>query len=168
MEVFLFIIFSILSIGGGILAITQKNPLACAISLAVTFLANAGFYTLLSASLVAVMQVLVYAGAIMVLVIFVIMLLNLPEEEYEQEKITVPRIILGVVIGVPLLIVFFKTLGQLDLKPIGAPPDPDNYGSIESVGKLLFTQYIYPFEIISVLLLVAIVGAVILAKRHLD
>lgn len=171
METLFTVIFSLLAVAGGVLTITRRNPLASAVSLVVSFLAVAGLYALLSAPFVAVMQVLVYAGAIMVLVLFVIMLLNLPEEEFAQEKISRIRLFLGILIGVPLLLVFVYTWATVDFEHLRAGPEgktAPSFGSIHSVGELMFTDYLYPFEIISVLLLVAIVGAVILAKRHLD
>ncbi|MBI2192739.1 MAG: NADH-quinone oxidoreductase subunit J [Planctomycetes bacterium] len=171
METFLFFLFALMAVAGGVLTISRRNPLAGAISLVVTFLAVAGLYGLLQAPFVAVMQVLVYAGAIMVLVVFVIMLLNMPEEDLGQERISRGRLAVGLVVGVVLLTLFAVTWLPLDLSALpaaGQADPPRDFGSIRAVGALLFRSYLYPFEIVSILLLVAMIGAVLLAKRHLD
>ncbi|MDP7130169.1 MAG: NADH-quinone oxidoreductase subunit J [Planctomycetota bacterium] len=164
METLFFTIFSIMAIAGGFFTIAKKNPLASAMSLTITFLAIAGMYSLLDAPILAVFQILVYAGAIMVLVIFVIMLINQPDEEYAKEKIGRARLTVGIVLGVFLLGILLKVIGSIN---IPMPPDtPEGFGGINQLGLTLFRSYLYPFEIISILLLVAIVGAVILAARH--
>jgi len=166
METILFVIFSVAAVVGGFLTITRRNPLASALSLVITLLSVAGLYALLHAPLLAVMQVIVYAGAIMVLIIFVIMLLNQPDEEHQKEEIGRGRVAIAVILGGMLLYVFYRAFGSLDLPLSGKAPD--DFGSVKAVGEVLFTKYLYPFEIVSVLLLVAIVGATILAKKHLD
>lgn len=166
METVLFVLFSALAVGGGVLTITRRRPLASALSLAVTFLAVAGLYALLQAPFLAVMQVFVYAGAILVLVIFVIMLLNLPDEAHEEERIGRARAGFGLVVGVALFGILYRAIDSLELDVPEAVPE--GFGTIEAVGDALFTRYLYPFEIVSVLLLVAIIGAVLLAKRRLD
>jgi NADH-quinone oxidoreductase subunit J len=164
MESVFFTIFSIMAIAGGFFTIAKKNPLASAMSLTVTFLAIAGMYSLLNAPILAVFQILVYAGAIMVLVVFVIMLINQPDEEYAKEKIGKARLTIGIVLGAGLLSILLKVIGSINI-PMPSET-PAGFGSIEQVGQTLFRSYLYPFEIISILLLVAIVGAVILAARQ--
>jgi NADH:ubiquinone oxidoreductase subunit 6 (subunit J) len=121
----------------------------------------AGFYTLLAGAFVAVIQVLVYAGAVMVLMLFVIMMLNLREETLQREG-SVLTWIIAAVIG---LILVVAVVPPFPRTPIG-PPQPA-FGTIEEVGSKLFTVYMLPFELTSVLLLIAIIGAVILAKRRM-
>lgn len=146
--------------------VTRTNPIAAALSLVMAFVALAGLYGLLSASFVAVIQVLVYAGGIMVLIIFVIMILNLTNEELRPMK--ADRFLTSIVLviaggGVFLPIFFIITAGiqatGLDLV--------DGFGSITEMSKLIFGKYIFPFEILSLVLLTAVVGALVISKRKL-
>jgi len=166
MEAILFTVFSVVAVGGGVMTITRRNPLASALSLAVSFMAVAGLYTLLHSPFLAVMQVIVYAGAIMVLIIFVIMLLNLPDEAYASEELSRPRVGIGLLIGGALFAVLYRGIDSLETEMFEEAPA--SFGTVEAVGETLFTRYLYPFELVSILLLVAIVGAVVLAKRRLD
>ena len=102
MEQFFFYLFSTLAVGGALGTVTRKNPLTCAISLVVTFVALSGLYLLSAAPFAAVVQIVVYAGAIMVLVIFVIMFLNLPEADLEEERVSKPGLILSLFLLAPL------------------------------------------------------------------
>jgi NADH-quinone oxidoreductase subunit J len=166
METILFVVFSVVAVSGGVLTITRRSPLASALSLAATLLAVAGLYSLLQAPFLAIMQVFIYAGAILVLVIFVIMLLNLPDEAHEQERIGRARGCFGIVLGAALFVILYRAIHSLEMEI--SETVPEGFGTIEAVGDALFTRYLYPFEIVSVLLLVAIIGAVLIAKRHLD
>ncbi len=161
METFLFWIFAIVGVGCGIMVVFQRNPMSSAIYLVVTMLCLAGFYALLAGSFVAVIQVLVYAGAVMVLILFVIMMLNLREETLEREGSMMTWIIAGL-IGLGLVVAVARKFPRT---PAGTPEPA--FGTIEEVGNKLFTVYMLPFELTSVLLLIAIIGAVILAKRRL-
>jgi len=161
METFLFWIFAIVGVGCGIMVVFQRNPMSSAIYLVVTMLCLAGFYALLAGPFVAVIQVLVYAGAVMVLILFVIMMLNLREETLEREGSMMTWIIAGL-IGLGLVVAVARKFPRT---PAGTPEPA--FGTIEEVGNKLFTVYMLPFELTSVLLLVAIIGAVILAKRRL-
>ena len=120
----------------------------------------AGFYALLAGPFVAVIQVLVYAGAVMVLMLFVIMMLNLRDETLQREGSTRAWLVAGL-IGVALVLFLVPPFPR----PAVSPP-PATFGTIEDVGRKLFTVYMLPFELTSVLLLIAIIGAVILAKRR--
>jgi NADH-quinone oxidoreductase subunit J len=127
----------------------------------------AGIYVLLDAHLIAALQIIVYAGAIMVLFLFVIMLLNIQEKE---GSLSVRKIVLQFL---SVLIVGFIFIVMVNLITIGKPlakigDAVNEFGTTKAIGKLLFTDYILPFEIASVLLLAGIVGAVILAKRRID
>ena len=151
----------------------NKNPVHAALSLVISFFFMAGLYMLLLAHLMAVLQILVYAGAIMVLFLFVLMLLNLSEGELGVESMT-----WGHWIGLGgLSLVAGKVVTMLaasgDNVPAGEPPgdamlmNAEGFGTVESVGHLLFTQYLVPFEMTAILLLIAVIGAVVLAKRTL-
>jgi len=145
-----------------IFTITRKNPVTAVMSLVATFFGLAAMYATLSAHFLAVLQVLVYAGAIMVLFIFVVMILN-------REEVTPlsfrPMRVLGVLAGVYLLIKFVDVV-TLDL-PSGVPAaTSDTFGTVGAVGDLLFRDFLYPFESISVLLLVAIIGGVVISRSH--
>lgn len=159
MEALLFWIFSVVGVICGGMVIWQRNAMGSAIYLVVTMLCLAGLYALLHGAFVAVLQVLIYAGAVMVLMLFVIMILNVQAERLPREGSTPVWMAAGV-IG---LIVVFK-VGALF--GFGQPPEAaEAFGTIEGVGSLLFNAYVLPFELISVLLLIAVIGAVILSKR---
>jgi NADH-quinone oxidoreductase subunit J len=143
MDVVLFWVFAIVSVGGGALVVLHRNPMNSAIALVVTMLC-----------------LVVYAGAVMVLMLFVIMMLNLRDDTLQREGRTSMWVLAGII---GLLVVW-----RLARLFPGTPPDlpaAPNFGSIEAVGNQLFSRYLLPFELTSVLLLIAIVGAVILAKR---
>ena len=158
----LFIIFGAICVAGAINLLTQKHPLYSALSLVVVMGALAGLYLLLGAEFLAAIQVIVYAGAIMVLFVFVIMLLNAGEEEHTRGS----RIAL--IFGIPGMIVFSVLTTWLVLKSVpGAQTVPVGslYGSGKEIGRLLFGDFLLPFEITSVLILIAIMGAVVLARK---
>ena len=161
MLVLLFILFGGLAIGCAISVVAQRNPLYCAISLIGVFVSLACLYLMLAAPFIAAVQVIVYAGAIMVLVVFVIMLLNV--EQDEKRHIRVGLLLPGGVLLSALLIgeVTF-ILWTVDPNPVLQPSD---IGLTRSIGARLFTDYLLPFEITSILLLMAIVGAMTLARR---
>ena len=160
MEAFLFWVFAIIGVGCGIMVVLHRNPMSSAIYLVVTMLCLAGLYALLAGPFVAVIQVLVYAGAVMVLMLFVIMMLNLRDETLQREGSTPAWLVAGV-IGLALVLFVVPPFPRT---PVGPPPA--TFGTIEDVGRKLFTVYMLPFELTSVLLLIAIIGAVILAKRR--
>lgn len=160
METFLFWVFAIVGVGCGIMVVFHRNPMSSAIYLVVTMLCLAGFYALLAGPFVAVIQVLVYAGAVMVLMLFVIMMLNLRAETLQREGRPLVWLVAGL-IGLVLVLYIVPPFPRTS-----AGPPPAAFGTIEDVGSKLFTVYLLPFELTSVLLLIAIIGAVILAKRH--
>jgi NADH-quinone oxidoreductase subunit J len=166
-----FWIFGVIAMGSALLCITRKNPVASALWLVVTLFALAALFVLLDAQFIAVLQVLVYAGAIMVLFLFVIMLLNLGRPGPSDIKGPVGLLSAVVLAGAMLLL-----LRPLSTAPLAAgaqlPPGTvaalqEQQGVVGSVAAPLFETYLIPFEIASVLLLAAIVGAVVLAKRKL-
>jgi len=153
------------AIASSLAMIMHQKPINSALYLVITMLAMAGLYALLDAHLIAALQVLVYAGAVMVLFLFVIMLLNLREKE---RLISSPQIAFQgiVVLLIGAFFVWAIHSADTDSIPVMGEATPD-FGSTASVGGLLYTDYILPFEIASVLLLAAIVGAVILAKTKI-
>lgn len=146
-----------------VMMIFQKNPISSAVCLVTSFFTLAGIYVTLDAHFVATLQILVYAGAIMVLFTFVIMLLNLKEEELTIDRMNIPRFVV-ILMGLSL----FGFVGwQLSRIPtVVFPKITENFGTAESIGKILFTKYVVPFELIGLLLLVGIVGAILLARRE--
>jgi len=164
MTTILFIIFAGLAIGCAIGVVSQSNPLYSAISLIGVFLALASLYVTLAAPFIAAVQVIVYAGAIMVLVIFVIMLLNVEHSEPRRKRL---KFLVPVAIGMAAILIaetaFF--LSSVHSAENGLPGNISNVGLTHSIGEGLFTGYLLPFEITSVLLLMAIVGAMSLARR---
>jgi NADH-quinone oxidoreductase subunit J len=159
----LFIVFGAICVAGAINLIAQKHPLYSALSLVVVMGALAGIYLLLGAEFLAAIQVIVYAGAIMVLFVFVIMLLGAGEEEHTRgSKI-------ALIFGVPGMLVLAVLVVWLMLKsrPLGETIGVGSlYGSGQTIGRLLFGEFLLPFEITSVLILIAIMGAVVLARRE--
>jgi NADH-quinone oxidoreductase subunit J len=163
-EVVVFWIFTVPLILSALGVVWARNPVYAAMSLVAAFFCLAGIYVLLTAHLVAFLQVLVYAGAIMVLFLFVIMLLSLSDEELGVSRMKAMQLA-GAVGAVGLLAVVYQAireLGSLSMPPVGP-----QFGTVKAVGRLLFTQYLLPFEATSVLLLVAMVGAVIVAKQRI-
>jgi NADH-quinone oxidoreductase subunit J len=149
--------------GFAIWTITRRNPVTAVMSLVATFFGLAAMYASLSAHFLAVLQVLVYAGAIMVLFIFVVMILN--REEVAPLALR-PMRLLGVAAAVYLLVVFSNVV-NVGVPTAEVPPVvPESYGTVAAVGDLLFRQFLYPFEAISLLLLVAIVGGVVVSRSH--
>ena len=144
----------------------SRNPVTSAMFLVLTIVSLAGLFVLLHAYFLAAVQVLVYAGAVMVLFLFVIMLLDLKAEERRKIRGFAGKllVVLGPACVVAILIVFFQSLSAASLNPT---PTAKVDGNTIELGRLLFTQYLLPFEIVSVLLLVAMVGVILLSKREL-
>jgi len=150
-----------------ILMVTQRNPIHSALFLIFTFLCTAVLFLLLESPFIAIIQVLVYAGAVMMLIVFVIMLLELERELRSPLKISLSKGLGVLTVLLVMLGLFFAVFGE----PKGAsgeftPEKVSQLGSIKVVGKLLFTEYLLPFEIVSILLVAAIVGAIVLAKQR--
>ncbi len=166
MDVFLFLIFAIIAVVCAINVVVQTHPISSAISLVGVMGSLAVLYLLLGAEFIAAAQVIVYAGAIMVLFVFVIMLLNAGSEVRRGRSIVVQ------LLGVPLLIAFLGLMAYFvqRLYPSAASVKFGAFrgGTALAVGRALFTQYLLPFEVTSVLILIAIVGAIVLARKELD
>ena len=165
----LFWTFAGLAITAATLCIIQKSPMASALWLIVTLFALAALFVLLDAQFLGVLQVLVYAGAIMVLFLFVIMLLNLGRPGVSDLKGPVAAVGAALLAGVLLLQLGAGAGGPPDLirLPKGTMAAMQREGIVTAIARPLFTDYLIPFEITSILLLAAIVGAVVLAKRKL-
>jgi len=156
-----FVILSLSIVGMSIFCMTRRNPVTAVMSLVGTFFGVAALYTTLSAHFLAVLQVLVYAGAIMVLFIFVVMILNREESTLVSLR-GLPTRLLGVAAGAYLLLVFFSIV--IPETAVAPPSVPDSFGTVGSVGAVLFREFLFPFEAISLLLLVAVVGGVVVSR----
>ena len=165
-----FYIQAVVSVLGALTLVMVPNPVYCALSLVGSFFAMAAIFILLNQEFVAAIQVLVYAGAIMVLFLFVIMLLNLRSEEPFRIRWNLRRLIgVAIVLGILSQLVSVFSTPAAKLGPMGefSAERILKEGAVQVVGEQLFTKYVLPFEVISVLLMVAVMGAVLLAKRRL-
>lgn len=169
---FFFSFFAIIALVTAIVTVSSKHPVVSAMSLVGHFMMLAGLYLTLNAQFLAIMQVLVYTGAIMVLVVFVIMLLNLGNEEtikkIDSLKVDMRKTVaylLGFAFVTQIAVFILTRSGELTTE---LSEKSIESGTVQGVGKVLFTEYLYPFEMISLLLIVAVIGALILGKkRHL-
>lgn len=170
MHEILFYVFAILAVASALAMVLHRNPVYSAIFLIVTLFALAGFFVLLNAPFVAAVHIIVYAGAIMVLFVFVIMLLNVRTEEAKFDNQRYLKWLAG-----PLFIALFAEVYYVvrtvsdpppTLPPTGTVPPEQILGTVESIGSVMFTGYLLPFEATSVLILMAIVGAALLARRE--
>lgn len=162
----LFYVLAALTLIFGALVVANpfsRNPITSAMFLVLTIISMAGLFVLLHAFFLAAVQVLVYAGAVMVLFLFVIMLLDLKEEERRKIKLT--GLVAGVVSVGAIIAIFVRSL--LATNPGKELTTPTAIGDTATLGKMLFTKYLLPFEIVSILLLVAMVGVILLSKKDL-
>lgn len=160
----LFWVLSILTLGSAIMVIVSRNPIYSVLYLIVTFFAISGHYILLNAQFLAIVNIIVYAGAIMVLFLFVIMLMNL-NTDTEPRKNKWLKLV-GVIAGGSLLLVLIAVLKDTELKIKTAQLVQGNIGLINNLGQVLFKDYVVPFEISSILFLSAMIGAVVLGKKN--
>ena len=160
----LFWFLSLLAVGSAAMVVVSKNPVHSILYLIVTFFAISGHYILLNAQFIAIVNIIVYAGAIMVLFLFVVMLMNLNAESEPQKN----RLLLfiGTIAGASLMLVLVAALKQGDTSAHIIQMGGGNVGLIEQLGKALFTDYVFPFEISSVLFLSAMIGAVVISKKE--
>ena len=159
-----FFVFAVPLVLGAAGVVVARSPMYAAMSLVAAFFFMAGIYVLLSAHLIAFMQILVYAGAVMVLFLFVIMLLSLGNVGKEHEKQKAMQLLgtLGAICLVALVASASREVAGTDPAAVAV-----DFGTVKAVGRVLFTQYLLPFEATSLLLLVAIVGAVVVAKEKI-
>lgn len=160
MEPILFAFFGAIAVGGALMVVTRKHPMSSALYLILTLFAVAALFALRQAHFLAAIQVIVYAGAVVVLFVFVIMLINVPEEKLPVERVTGMRLLGAVAAGLLILetAVVARRFGMTGV------PEVD-HGSVRAVGRALFTDYLLAFEVTSILLLAAVIGAIALAKR---
>jgi NADH-quinone oxidoreductase subunit J len=160
-----FYFLSFLTILSAVMVVVSRNPIHSVLYLILTFFTLSGHYILLNAQFLAAVNIIVYAGAIMVLFLFVIMFLNM-KQDHEESKTNLTKIAATIVGGTVFVILFGAYR-----KSIIPSYNPDQFdsqiGMIENLGHLLFRDYLLPFELISILLLVAMVGAVMLGKREI-
>ncbi len=160
-----FLVFAIMAVGAGIFTIAVRDALPSALGLLTVFIALAALYLHLHAPLIAIFQVSIYAGAILVLVVFVIMLLITPDEELDVAQKNISYRTMGAILGaylIALLIIGLKGIEQL----VAQKSLPEGFGKPSLIGDLFFRKYLLHFEISSVLLLVALVAAIYLAKKR--
>jgi len=166
MDIFFFVFFAVIAVSCAVSVVMQRHPISSALSLVGVMGALAVLYLLLGAEFIAMAQIIVYAGAIMVLFVFVIMLLNAGAESRRGHSLTVK------LLGAPALLAFAGVVGYFfavnftDRMTV-------HFGSFQggspvAIGRLIFQNYLLPFEVTSVLLLIAILGAVVLARKELD
>jgi NADH-quinone oxidoreductase subunit J len=160
----LFIAFAVLSVLGAMGLILFRHPMNGAMSLVVTMVSLAGLYALLSAKLIFVLQLIVYAGAIMSLILFIIMFLNIQDSDLPEETGRFYYLLGGAIAITPIayfLIKIVKSLPNSQTTIVG-----NGFGGVKEVGLVLFQDWLLPFEIVSILLLVALIGAVVLAGKR--
>ncbi len=171
MAAVIFWMFSAIAVASALLCVTRRNPIASALWLVLTMFSLAGIFVLLEAHFIAAMQVLVYAGAIMVLFLFVIMLLNVGSAETDDLPGWMGHVLMLAIGGV-LAIELWAMTRLVPTDDIRLPAGTmqqlnEQQGAVQVISEPLFREYLVPFEITSVLLLAAVVGAVVLAKRRL-
>ncbi|SDP56836.1 NADH-quinone oxidoreductase subunit J family protein [Desulforhopalus singaporensis] len=160
----LFYAFSVLAVLGALGLVLFRHPMRGAMSLVVTMISLAGLYSLLSAKLIFVLQLIVYAGAIMSLIIFIIMFLNIQDNDLPVEEKRFAYTAGGIVVLIPVVYFLIKIAGTIP--GVEATIVGSGFGGIKEVGLVLFQDWLLPFEIVSLLLLVTLVGAVVLAGKR--
>jgi NADH-quinone oxidoreductase subunit J len=172
-ETVTFYLFAALAVGASVLVIAQRNPMYSVLLLIASFGALSGLYILLDAPFVAVAQIIIYAGAIMVLFLFVVMLLNAPKEDaadwdrahpLRQRGVTRWGALLAALLIVQLASALMAVREYNT--PVGAQSDATSVNSVADLGRSIFTRHTFAFEATSILILVAMVGAVVLARRE--
>lgn len=162
----LFYIFSAITVAGAIGVIVNKNPVTSAFCLIAAFVGLAALFIQLDAYLVGIIQILVYGGAVMVLFLFIIMLMDLPSEE--RRKFGWGAVAGGVLVGCVFAVQLLRVLSDFSLGSKTLQALPANVESdVEQIGKLMFTQYYFPVQVIGVLLLISTIGVIVLSKREL-
>jgi NADH-quinone oxidoreductase subunit J len=163
MDVILFLIFAVVAVVCAINVVVQTHPISSALSLVGVMGSLAVLYLLLGAEFIAATQIIVYAGAIMVLFVFVIMLLNAGAETKKGPSYLIP--------GAPLVVVFLGLMAYFVQNMFGNSPvrfGAFTGGGPREIGEALFTKYLLPFEVTSILILIAIIGAIVLARKEID
>ncbi len=168
MELLIFYPLAIFTVLLALGVVFNNSPIGSAVSLIAMMLGLAGIFVVLQAHFIAVLQIIIYAGAIMVLFMFVIMLLNLKGDD-KAWKMRDRNLYLSIMTGILVLLALYKMIDKIIGTELGDRAQvPDSFGTTVAVGTSLFTDYVLPFEIASILLLAAMVGAVVLAKTKVD
>lgn len=157
-------ILSFLAIMFALMVVFSRNPVNSVLYLVLTFFCIAGHYLIMNAQFLAVVHIAVYAGAIMVLFLFVIMLMNL-NQDTEPQKTVLSKLIAGVIGGLLLIVLVGALKGTEQINQVQA--GYQQIGLVKNLGKVLFSEFLFPFEIVSVLLLSALVGAIMLGKKEI-
>ena len=170
-DALLFYLFATITVAGALMVVTQKNPVYSVLSIIAAFFGLAGLYVLLEAPFVAVAQIIIYAGAIMVLFLFVVMLLNAPREDAAEWDRSHPlyrpmAMRIGGALAVLLALELGWALSRTTGLAAGIGEDRPAVSSVEELGRVLFTDYMFAFEVTSILIIAAMVGAVVLARRR--
>ena len=163
---FFFYLLAGLAIASGVVVITRKNPVHSALALILTLLSLAGLYLMLYAPFVAGVQIILYVGGIMVLFLFVIMLVNIERSQREKafNQQWIAGVLAAVALGALFITIYVKGQALFPAAPMKLPLEGQN---TQKVGEMLYSNYMFPFEIASLLLLVAIIGAVVMAKKRI-
>lgn len=172
-EQLLFYVFAIAALAGSLLVVGQKNPVYSVLAIIGSFFGLAGLYVLLEAPFVAVVQIIIYAGAIMVLFLFVVMLLNVPREDAAEWDRSHPLyrpgpMRLGGALALLLVVELVWALLRTPGGRAGVGEAAPGISSVRDLGRVLFTDYMFAFEVTSILIIAAMVGAVVLARKHGD
>ena len=160
----IFIALAFFAITGAIAMIVYKNPMFSALGVLITMLSVAGMFALLNATFLFLVQIIVYAGAIMTLILFILMFLNIKEEDLPQEPNKYKLIVIGAFIMIPLNVLVLKAVSKLPPKDLNI--SDTNFGDIKPIGMELYNNWFIAFELISILLLIALIGSVVLAKKR--
>jgi len=170
-ELLVFVLASAAALVAGATVLVHRNPLICALALVANLLSVAVLFVALGAQFVATLQVILYAGAIMVLIVFVIMLLGLPREAQAMQRVSRAGTVVALIGGVALLAAILRAIAAIRAAAPGgiaaAAGAGAGFGTARWVARSLFSTYYYPFEVISLVLVAAMAGAILLAKRDL-
>jgi NADH-quinone oxidoreductase subunit J len=169
MELLIFYPIAGLCIALALGVIFNTSPVGSAMCLIGMMLGLSGIFVLLQAHFVAILQIIIYAGAIMVLFMFVIMLLNLKEAASSDWVMRDKNLFISIMSGVLAVGILYKIVNVIFMTELNSPATlPDSFGTVATIGESLFTDFVLPFEVASLLLLAAMIGAVVLAKPKLD
>jgi NADH-quinone oxidoreductase subunit J len=167
MEHFFFFYFALVIAASSVLVVASRNPIYSALSLLIMFFHVAGLYVTLHAEFLAAVQVIVYAGAILVLYLFVVMLLNLKQDERYHRQWPVAAAVGSILVLEAVVLTLPKGRTAVG-RPAVSDPGAEGLGNTEALGDVLYSTYLFPFEVASLILLVAMIGAIILAKKDLS
>lgn len=163
----LFIILALISIASSIVMISAHRPIDSALSFIVTLISIGALFALVNASFLFIVQIIIYAGAILSLIIFIIMLLNIKDENLPDEKNKFKWLIATSLLILPFSWILIDLILRSDIQQNAVHPEGTDFGTIHDVGLTLFSEWVLPFELVSILLLVALVGSVTLVKKEI-